>query len=43
MTMNIELDEVLAQDVTDVALELSAGGAQGATSVSFTPCSIFLC
>ena len=27
--MNIELDEVVIQDVTDDALELAAGGAQG--------------
>jgi hypothetical protein len=27
--MNIELDEVLVQDVSDDALELAAGGAQG--------------
>ena len=27
--MNIELDEVVAQDVSDEALELAAGGAQG--------------
>jgi hypothetical protein len=26
--MNIELDEVLVQDVSDDALELAAGGAQ---------------
>ena len=43
MTMNIELDEVLAQDVPDAALELSAGGAQGATSVTFGACSVFFC
>ena len=28
--MNIELDDVVALDVSDEALELSAGGAQGA-------------
>ena len=28
--MNIELDEVVALDVSDDALELAAGGAQGA-------------
>jgi len=28
--MNIELDEVVVQDVSDDALELAAGGAQGA-------------
>ena len=27
--MNIELDEVVPQDVSDDALELAAGGAQG--------------
>ena len=27
--MNIELDEVVVQDVTDDALEMAAGGAQG--------------
>jgi hypothetical protein len=27
--MNIELDEVVVQDVSDDALELTAGGAQG--------------
>ena len=30
--MNIELDEVVVQDVTDDALELAAGGAQGGYS-----------
>jgi hypothetical protein len=30
--MNIELDEVVVQDVSDDALELSAGGAQAARS-----------
>ena len=36
--MNIELDEVVALDVSDDALELAAGGAQGgcwATSVLY--------
>ena len=28
-SMNIELDEVAVQDVSDEALELAAGGAQG--------------
>ena len=28
--MNIELDEVVVQDVSDDALELAAGGAGGA-------------
>jgi hypothetical protein len=27
--MNIELDEVVVQDVSDAALELAAGSAQG--------------
>jgi hypothetical protein len=27
--MNIELDEVVAKDVSDEALEMAAGGAQG--------------
>ena len=27
--MNIELEEVIVQDVSDDALELAAGGAQG--------------
>ena len=27
--MNIELDEVVVQDITDEALERAAGGAQG--------------
>jgi hypothetical protein len=27
--MNIELDDVFAQDISDDALELAAGGAQG--------------
>ena len=31
--MNIELDEVLVQDVSDDALELAAGGAQGGMHV----------
>ena len=30
--MNIELDEVVVQDVSDDALELAAGGAQGGIS-----------
>ena len=32
--MNIELDEVAVLDVSDDALEMAAGGAQGATWVS---------
>ena len=31
--MNIELDEVVVQDVSDEALELAAGGAQGGLTV----------
>ena len=27
--MNIELEEVVVQDISDEALELAAGGAQG--------------
>ena len=30
--MNIELEEVVVQDVSDDALELAAGGAQGGYS-----------
>ena len=30
--MNIELEEVVGQDVSDDALELAAGGAQGGRS-----------
>jgi hypothetical protein len=32
--MNIELDEVVVQDVSDEALELAAGGAQH-TAIGF--------
>ena len=32
--MNIELDEVVVQDVSDEALELAAGGAQGGAHVT---------
>ena len=31
--MNIELEEVVVQDVSDDALELAAGGAQGAGGI----------
>ena len=31
--MNIELDEVVVQDISDDALELAAGGAQGFITV----------
>ena len=34
--MNIELDEVVVQDVSDDALELAAGGAQGGLAVQVT-------
>ena len=38
--MNIELDEVVVQDVSDDALELAAGGgAQAAASVMGGMCS----
>ena len=37
--MNIELDEVVVQDVSDDALELAAGGAQGrATATGWVRC-----
>jgi hypothetical protein len=32
--MYIELDEVVVQDVSDDALELAAGGAQGRSGMS---------
>jgi hypothetical protein len=32
--MNIELEEVVLQDVSDDALELAAGGAQGGSTCS---------
>ena len=32
--MNIELDEVVVQDVSDEALEMAAGGAQGGCGVA---------
>ena len=34
--MNIELDEVVVQDVSDDALELAAGGAQGGGCATMT-------
>jgi len=42
--MNIELEEVVVQDVSDDALELAAGGAQGgglllATHAPMTVCN----
>ena len=33
--MNIELDEVVVQNVSDDALELAAGGAQGGISTLY--------
>ena len=40
--MNIELDEVVVLDVSDDALEMAAGGAQGGpsdpTRTRFYPC-----
>jgi hypothetical protein len=36
--MNIELDEVVVQDVSDDALELAAGGAQGGPNTSWMHC-----
>ena len=45
--MNIELDEVVVQDVSDDALELAAGGAQeGGTfgnNCSATTCAAHWC
>ena len=35
--MNIELDEVVVQDVSDDALEQSAGGAQGGHAAPTRP------
>ena len=35
--MNIELDEVVVQDVSDDALELAAGGAQGGYTLRAGP------
>ena len=32
--MNIELDEVVVQDVSDDALELATGGAQGGPTLT---------
>jgi len=39
--MNIELEEVVVQDVSDDALELAAGGAQGGLLTGYfrSPCS----
>ena len=35
--MNIELEEVAVQDVSDDALEMAAGGAQGGPTAAVTP------
>jgi len=34
--MNIELEEVVVMDVSDDALELAAGGAQGGNSITIS-------
>ena len=39
--MNIELDEVVVQDVSDDALEMAAGGAQGGPAVYKKPWTIY--
>jgi hypothetical protein len=42
INMNIELDEVVVQHVSDDALELAAGGAQEASDKFYTfPGSVF--
>jgi len=38
MIVDFELDEVVVQDVTDDALELAAGGAQGGPTWSLHKC-----
>ncbi len=38
--MNIELDEVVLLDVSDDALELAAGGAQGGVTLATCPGTI---
>ena len=40
--MNIELDDVAGQDVSDDALELAAGGAQGGIT-SWQPTAHAVC
>ena len=40
--MNIELDEVVVQDVSDDALEQAAGGAQGGPTVFTTKPPVLL-
>ena len=37
--MNIELEEVVVMDVSDDALEMAAGGAQGRSAVCTQPFS----
>ena len=41
--MNIELEEVVGLDVSDDALELAAGGAQGGRETHLTACGQWLC
>ena len=42
--MNIELDEVVVQDVSDESLELAAGGAQGGgNNTLLYPPTFFCC
>ena len=41
--MNIELDEVVVQDVSDDALELAAGGAQGGFKTHYDEFLYFWC
>jgi hypothetical protein len=38
--MNIELDEVVVLDVSDDALELAAGGAQGGAVSQIPGCTV---
>jgi hypothetical protein len=38
--MNIELDEVVVQDVSDDALEMAAGVAQGGPAATCFPCPL---
>jgi len=44
--MNIEFEEVVVQDVTDEALELASGGAQGGRAANlthFVTCGVSYC
>ena len=41
--MNIELDEVVVMDVSDEALELAAGGAQGGATGKHYCYSLLYC